>query len=446
MPELTRGSLLRGLLRLAGPMFVSALLHNAQSVIDLFWVGRLGSDSVAALALSGTVLMMLFPLIMGMATGTVAIVSRRVGEGAPEAAADAAGESLLLALLLGLGCGAVGWAVIAQLDSLLGAPPGVSRLAGMYLQVSLLGSCVMFMLFIGNSVLQAAGNTVIPMCVMVLANVVNILLDPVLIFGWGGLPRLGVRGAALATVLSHAVACSVMLYLLIGGRTRIHIHLRRWRLTWRGAWELLRIGAPSSGQMLSRSLMALVLMSIVAGCGTAAMAAYGIGLRFHMLALMPAFALGNATATLVGQNLGARQPRRAETAGWLGAAAGVAVMLTAATLLMTWSPALIRIFDDSPAVIDVGTSYIRITSLFFLFAGLAIVLGRALQGAGDTIPPMVITIISLWGVQVPLALLLSRWLEPATRGIWWAIAAAMTLHGVLVTVWFVRGRWKTKRV
>jgi len=445
-PDLTGGSLLGGLIGLAGPMFVSALLQNVQSVIDLFWVGRLGSDAVAALALSGTILMMLFPLLMGMATGTVAIISRRVGERNNAAAEDAAGQSLSLALILGLICSIVGWLLSRRLCGLLGASMDVAALTHSYLQITFMGSFTVFLLFIGNSVLQAAGNTVIPMCVMALANILNVILDPIFIFGLGGLPRMGVRGAALATVISQVVACAVILFLLKSGLTRIHIHTRRWRVKWEGAKEIFRIGIPSSAQMLSRSLMALVLMRLVANCGTAAMAAYGIGLRFHMLALMPTFALGNAAATMVGQNLGAGRSRRAEAAAWLASAAGLMIMMTAAAVMITFSPLLIRIFDSNTEVVLIGTSYMRTTSAFYVFAGLAIILGRALNGAGDTVPPMVFTIVSLWGVQVPLAVVLSRWFDPPTHGIWWAISAAITIHGLLVAAWFLTGRWKRRRV
>lgn len=444
--NLTQGNLLRGLFKLAGPMFVSAVLQNVQSLIDLFWVGRLGSNSVAALAMSGTVLMLLFPIVIGMSTGTVAFVSRRVGAGRHDEASDAAGQSLVLAFLLGLTAGVTGWIFARDLCRLLGASAEVVRLGSAYLQILFLGSFTVFLLFIGNSILQGAGNTVVPMCAMILANVLNMILDPIFIFGLYGIPRMEVRGAALATVLSQVVAAGTVLVFLWSGVANIRVRTSQWRLKPALAWKILRIGIPSSGQMLSRSLMALVLMRIVAMCGTAAIAAYGIGLRFHMIMLMPAFALGNATATMVGQNLGAHKRDRAYMAAWL--AAGIAIAITAATALMMVSfvPVFIRIFDSSPDVITTGTNYIRTVSLFYVFVALAIVLGRALQGSGDTMSPMICTVICLWGLQVPLAVMLSRYFEPATRGIWWAIAIAVTVHGLMVTGWFQTGRWKTKKV
>ncbi len=445
--RLTEGSLLSGLLGLSGPMFVSAILQNMQSVIDLFWVGRLGSDAVAALAIAGTVLMLLFPVIMGVSMGTVALVARAIGAGNTAEAGEIAGQSMLLAIVFGIIAGGLGYVCATPLCLLLGSAPAVTPLAAGYLRVSFLGAFTVFLLFIGTSALQGAGNSVIPMCVMGLATILNMVLDPLLIFGLCGLPRLEVAGAALATVLAQAAAVLPVLLVLHRGRVHgLHAHLGRWRLRTDLAARLLRIGLPSSGQMLSRSLMSLVLLRIVAGAGTAAVAAYGIGLRFHMIVLMPAFTLGNAVATMVGQNLGAGKPGRARRAAWLATGLDILVMAAAAAVLFAWARPLMTAFDRNPEVVAIGIGYLRTVSPFYLFAAPAIVLGRALMGAGDTMGSMICTVIGLWVVQVPLALWLSRVITPSVHGVWWSIAAAFTVHGLLVTAWFQTGRWQTKRV
>ena len=445
--NLIEGSLTSGIVRLAGPMFVSAMLQNLQSVIDLFWVGKLGSDSVAALAMSGTVLMMLFPVIMGVATGTVALVARAIGAGDNELAADSAGQSLVLGMGFGALVGIAGFLTSGLLCRWLGAEPIVEALGEQYLQVSFVGSFTVFLLFIGNSAMQGAGNTVIPMITMVLANVLNLGLDPLLIFGIAGFPRLEVRGAALATVISQAVAAALVLGVLLSGdRGGVHVRRTRWRVRADLMQRLLRIGVPSAGQMLSRSVMALVLMRIVAEAGTIAVAAYGIGLRFHMLILMPAFTLGNAVATMVGQNLGAKRPDRAERAAWLGTGIDVGITVLGIVILLLAARPLIAVFDGNPDVVAEGVRYLRTVSPFYVFAAFAIVLGRGLMGAGDTVGPLICTLIGLWGVQVPLALWLSRVVEPSTQGVWWAIGAAIVVHGSLVTAWFMTGRWKRKQV
>ena len=443
---MTEGSLRKALGTLAGPMFVSAMLQNAQSLIDLFWVGRLGSAAVAALAMGGTILMTLFPIVMGMSAGTVALVSRSIGAGDHEAASDAAGQSLSLAVLLGLAAGFLGVAITPGMCRLLGAGPDILPLAVRYLEISFAGSFTIFLLFVANSILQSAGNSVLPMSVMILANVINIVLDPLLIYGLLGLPAMGVAGAALATVISQAVAVAVVLVWLVRGSSGIRTTPARWRLQGSLAWRILRIGLPSSGQMLSRTLMSLVLMRIVAACGTAALAAYGIGVRFHMILLMPSFALGNAAATLVGQNLGAGKPARANASAWLATAVGMAIMAVSALALFLYAPALIRCFDSSAPVVETGATFLRIVSPFYVFATAGIVLGRALVGAGDSVGPMVTTIIGLWGIQVPLAVALSRIVTPPTTGIWWSIAVALAANGLMTAAWFMTGRWKTKRI
>lgn len=443
---LTTGSVWKGLMTLAGPMFISATLQNLQSVIGLFWVGRLGSEAVAALAVCGTILMMLFPVVMGLATGTVAIVSRSMGAGKPADATEAGGQSLVVALICGIVSGVVGWYGAADLCRWQGATGEVARLGAGYLAISFLGSFTVFILFIANSILQAAGNTVVPMRAMILTTLLNLILDPILIYGLLGMPKLGVEGAALAMVLAQLVGVGVVLRALASGTSGVKVGLADWRFRLEPAWRLMKVGIPSSGQMLSRSLMSVVLMWIVAECGTAAVAAYGIGVRFHMMMLMPGFVLGNAAGAMVGQNLGAGHPARAQRVAWLATGLDAVLMMICAGLLMGFATPLIRLFDANPDVVHIGVDYLWITSLFHVFATLSIVLGRALQGAGDTLSPMVATIVGLWGVQIPLAFYLARHVVPATHGIWWSISCALVVNGLMVAGWFLTGRWKRKTV
>ena len=446
LSRITEGSAAASIARLAAPMLVGAILQNIQSLIDLFWVGRLGPSAVAAVAMSGTILMVLFPMLMGLSTGTVALVARAIGAKKPDEASEAAGQSLLLALVLGGLSGVLGWFYADELFAVLGAGPDVLAEGKGYLQISLLGSFTVFVLFIGNAALQGAGDTVSPMVVMAISNVLNIILDPLFIFGPGPFPAMGVYGAAIATVLAQAVAALGSLFVLFTGRSHLHVRLCHGSFHPGLAWRILRIGLPGSGQMLSRSLMSAVMMRIVATCGTAAVAAYGIGMRFHMILLMPAFALGGAAATMVGQNLGAGKPGRARHAAWVATGLDAAVMVVAAVLIFPAAPGLIGLFNDHADVVAVGARYLRVVSPFYLVAALGIVLGRGLNGAGDSVGPMVITIVTLWGLQVPLAVFFSRLWEPATEGIWWAMVVAFVVQGVLTALWFETGRWMKKRV
>jgi putative MATE family efflux protein len=443
---ITQGPILRGLARLAMPMLLISVLQNAQNLIDLFWVGRLGPHAIAAVALSGTVMMAVFPMLLGLSTGTVAIVSRAVGAGNAGEAARASGQSLVLGLVAGALAAAAGFGLSVPILRSLGAGPDVLPAATTYLRILLGGSLLVYLLFLGNAALQGAGDAVRPMYILMVSNVVNIVFDPLLIFGIGPFPRMGVEGAAWATLLAEAVAAAISMRILLGGRAHVHVRWRDLRPDGAMAWRILRIGMAGTGQMLSRSLMGLVLMRLVAGFGTTAVAAYGTGMRFHMIILMPAFALGGAAATMVGQNLGARRPDRARRAAWAATRLDLLVMAASAILLFLFAPALIRRFNPHPEVVAIGSHYLRVVSPAYLFVALAIVLGRALNGAGDTFWPMIFTVASLWGVQVPLSVYWSRIAWRSLDGIWWAYVAAAVLHGALTVGWFQLGRWQRRRV
>lgn len=442
---LLHGRLDTAILRLAGPMLLSAVLQNAQSLIDLFWVGRMGQDAVAALALAGTALMLLFPLLMGLATGTVALVARAYGAGRREEAAFMAAQSLTIAVVTGLLLGFACLPLVPSACAWLGADPAVAPLAIAYLRVSLMGLFSGCLLFVTGSALQGAGNTVMPMVAMLTANILNLALDPLFIFGWGFVPAGGVVGAAWATVLSQVLAGGVMLGVLSSGHVRLHLHPADIWPRLQPTVRLLRIGIPSSLQMLARSLMGAVLFKIVAGCGIAAMAGFGIGMRIHMVLLMPCFVLGNAAATLVGQNLGAGQVARARRAAWVAAALTAILMLISAGGMAILAAPAVHAFNSTPEVVAVGASYLRWVTPFYVFAGLAIVIGRSLNGAGCTIATMIFTLVALWGLQVPLAALLTRYTQPPTLGIWWAIAIATIVHAVLTVGWFETGRWHQQK-
>ena len=445
--RLTEGSIVKGLLGLTGPMLASAILQNLQSIIDLFWVGSLGPHAVAGVAISGVILTLLFPIIMGTSLGTLALVSRAVGARRHDEASEVTGNSLVLAIMVGAIMGAIGWIFAGPLCRILGADAAVVEKGTEFLQITFLGSFTVFVLFTANSAIQGAGDAVTPMVVMILANILNIIMAPILIFGLLGMPRMEVMGAALATVLAQLVAATIVVIRLAKGVAGLRITEKNWTLNRQITSRLFRVGIPSTGQMLSRSLMAFALMKIVSMSGMAAQAAFGIAVRFDMILLMPAFALGNATATMVGQNLGAGKPERASRAAWTAAGLGMAVMAVAALLMFIFAPQLIWCFSrKSQEVIDIGTAYLRIVSPFLVCSAAAIVFGRALQGAGDATPPMIITIISLWCIQVPLAFYWSRIWNPPTQGIWWACAITTFAHGLLMTAWFQTGRWKNKKV
>ncbi len=456
-PPLLSGSLLQALLRLSVPMLLSGVLQEVQCLIDLFWVGRLGPHAVAAVSMSGVVIFLLSPVAMGLMIGTMALVSRRVGARQPREAGRAAGQSLLLAAGLGVLASVIGWHLAPQVFPLLGIhvtdavrdsvdPAQVVREGIGFLRIIMAGQWLLFILMACFASLQAAGNARAPMICSLAATACNMILDPLLIYGIGPFPKLGVPGAALATVLSQAIALAAALRALRRDSQGLALGRESFRPDLPLCWRILAVGLPGAGQMLLRSAMSAVLMRIVAVCGPAAVAGYGIGLRWHMFILMPAFALGNATATLVGQNLGAGQPDRARRSAWLASGIDAGIMVLFAGIALVAAEPLVRCFTSDPDVVKIGVQYLRVISPFYPAVAFGIILGRALNGAGDSVAPMVITAVSLWGLQVPAALLLVHAITPGALGIWLAVAAGNLCHALLILARFRQGAWTRRAV
>lgn len=441
--DLTKGPILFKIISLAGPLMIIAVLQATQSLIDMFWVGKLGPASIAAVAMSGTIIMVLFTIMIGISSGTLALVARYVGVKDKEKANVVATQSIYLAIIIATLAVVIGLLFTERFFLVLGADQEVLKAGTGYLKILLVGGVTMFLLFLGNTILRGAGDTVTPMKLMVLATLINIILDPVFIFGLG-VPRMNTAGAAVATVISHAISAFLVLWMLSNGRSIVHIHIHEWRVKLAYMKEILKIGLPSSLQMFFRSLMGIVLMGIVATFGTAAIAAYGVGMKLQMAILMPAFALGGSAATLVGQNLGAGQPKRAKKSAWIATIFDMVIMVFIAIVFFSLANQIIGVFNQDPKVIFLGVQYLRITTPFYIFIAFGIVLNRALAGAGDTLVPMMITLLTLWGFQIPMALLLSKSTSLGITGVWWAAALASVLNGLLILGWFEMGRWKKK--
>ncbi len=441
-----QGSIVRNVWTLATPMMFGNILQTVFNIVDIIWVGKLGGAAIAAVAMSGTILMVIMTLIIGIATGTIAMVARFTGAGDGKKANEVAMQSLILSFIASSLLAAAGFGLAEGMLKLLGGTPEVVALGTGYLKILLVGGTVMFLLFLAEAILRGAGDALTPMIILIVATLLNAILDPLMIFGKVGFPRLGVNGAALATVLSRGIGVVIAFVVLFRGNSPIHLEWKNVKVDFGLIWRITRLGVPSSIQMSLRSLMGVVLMAIVAQYGTYAVAAYGVGLRIMMLVLMPAFGLATAAATLVGQSLGAREPERAHLSAWTAARFTMLIMGTVGIIFFLFAPSLIGFFSTNPQVVKIGTAYLRITSLGYLFIALGVVLGRSLNGAGDTVSPMVITFISLWGLQIPLALILPGGFHLGVTGVWWAILISTVIHGTITTGWFQRGRWKLKEI
>ncbi|MFC1632125.1 MATE family efflux transporter [Candidatus Omnitrophota bacterium] len=443
--DLTQGNVLRNIWVLALPMMLGNILHTAFNVIDMIWVGRLGAEAIAAVGMAGVVIMVVITLIIGVATGTQSLVSRYIGAKDFNRAENVAMQALIVGVAASIILAAIGGYFAGPILKALGARQEILTQGKEYLQIILSGSLVMVYLFLISSIFRAAGDTLTPMLLMVGATVLNIILDPLMIFGIG-FPPMGVRGAALATVLSRGIAAIFGVYILFQGHSWIQVKVSELRLDLKTAFRIIKIGFPNSIQMALRSIVGLVLMAIVARYGSYAIAAYGIGLRVFSVVLMPGFALATSAATLVGQNLGAGQFIRAKTSAWRAAGFNALLMGAVGLLFFIFSTRLISIFNLHPEVIRMGSEYLRVTSCGYVFIAQGLVLGRSLMGAGDTVSPMLIAVVALLGVQIPLAFLLPRYLHIGLAGVWWAILISSVLQGTLTAFWFNKGSWQLKKI
>ncbi|MBN2055312.1 MATE family efflux transporter [bacterium] len=444
--DLTSGGITRNLMIVALPQIFVNVMNNLFNLIDMFWVGRLSSHAIAAVAMSGTVMMLLFMIVMGAGTGAAAMIARAFGAGFRDQAEAIAGSSVVLSVLLSVPVTLAGIHFAPDVLRLIGADALVVMEGSSYLEIIFAGTAFMFMAFVFNSILQGAGDTVSLMVVMTAGVIINTILDPFLIFGWGPFPRLGVAGAAWATLAARIFACLAFLLLFFRGSLRIRLTWQSLRPNWRIIGRIIRLGVPNSLQLSLRGIMGVVMMAIVAGFGTLAVAAYGIGWRVVMLALFPGFGFAIGAATLTGQNLGARKPRRAWDSAYTATALYMMFLFGLGLLFFILPDTIIRLFDQTPQVVAYGAAMLRITAAGLVFMGPAVVLSRSLVGAGDTISPLIITGLTLWGLQVPLAMVLPDLLGIGVHGVFLATVLATIIQGAVTTLWFTRGRWVHKKV
>ncbi len=440
--DLTKGSISKNIWRLAIPIMIGVVLQNTFNIVDMIFVGRLGPEAIAAVAMGGILLGIIMIVLMGISIGTTAMIARAIGAKNIAEAENIATQSLFMGVVGSIIFGFLGFFLAEPLLVLFGATGKVVSLGVFYIKICSLGSITMFLLFLINAILRGAGDAIRPMKFLMVSTGVNIILDPILIFGMFGLPALGVGGSALATVIARTVGMVWGLSTILKGHSIIHLKLNRARLKFATMFQMLRTGTFASLQMAARQISGLILMRIVAIFGVLAVAAYGIGIRVFMLVMMFGFGFAQSATTLVGQNLGAAKPERAEKSAWLATGFFEIIAIIFALTFVIFAKEIITIFNTNPEVIKIGASYLRFLSFTFIFIALSLVLGRAFMGAGDTLSPLVITGISLFGFQIPLAFLLSRNLAMGTNGIWLAIAISNAVQGLMMTAWFKQGKWK----
>jgi len=444
--DYTRIPLKRAVFLLAVPMMLELVLESTFAVVDIFFVAQLGASAVATVGLTETYLFLLYSIAMGLAMAVTAIVARRIGESRGEDAALSAVQAILLAVLVSLPFAVAGIVWAKDLLGIMGADAWAVEHGYRYTQWMLGGNAVILLLFVINAIFRGAGDAAAAMRVLWVANALNIVLDPILIFGLGPIPAMGIEGAAIATNIGRGAGVLMQLWILARGSE--HLRIARAQVRWHGATVLLiaRTSLGGIGQMIVAMTAWIFLMRILASVSTEAVAGATIAMRVMMFTLMPAWGLSNAAATLVGQNLGARQPGRAEAAVWRIGWMNMGFTLAVSVAFFVWHDAIIGLFTGDPAVIAIGGEWLSILAYSYFVYGWWMVAVQAFNGAGDTMTPTWINLVFFWLIQIPLAWVLALPMGWAHSGVFWGVFVSETAVG-LFTLWlFTRGRWKTMAV
>ena len=444
--DYTRIPLRRAVFLLAVPMVLELVLESTFAVADIFFVGKLGPSAVATVGLTESYLFLLYSVAMGLSMAVTAVVARRIGEHKPDEAAVTAVQAILVAMLASVPFAVAGIVYARELLQLMGADAWTLEHGVGYMQWMLGGNAVILLLFVINAIYRGAGDAAIAMRVLWLANGLNIVLDPILIFGLGPIPAMGVEGAAIATNIGRGAGVLMQLWVLFrGGR---HIRVAASQLVVRGATMLniVRTSLGGIGQMLVATTSWIFLLRILASLGSEAVAGATIAIRIMMFTLMPAWGMSNAAATLVGQNLGAGEPGRAEASVWRIGWYNMAFTLAVSVAFFFFHDRIVALFTDEPSVIAIGGEWLRILSYSYFVYGWWMVSVQAFNGAGDTATPTWINVVFFWLIQIPLSYLLAITLDWQHSGVFWAVFVSETAVG-LFTLWlFSRGRWKAAKV
>ncbi|MBN1550050.1 MATE family efflux transporter [bacterium] len=447
--DLTEGRISRTIWIIALPQIITNSMQSLFNIVDMFWVGRLGTDAIAAVAVAGALLMVLFMAIMGVGIGASAMIARAFGGNRFDDANRVVANGIVLSIIIAIPVSILGGFFPHLLMKIMGVTGNVFDLGEAYLTTIFLNSIFIFLTFVINAALQGTGDAVTPMKIMSLALLFNTILDPILIFGWGPFPELGVVGAAWTTVFSRALASMAFIIALLKNKLRLKLEVKFLKPDWFLIHQIIKLGFPASIQLSLRSIMAIVLMRLVVNFGDAAVAAYGIGNRLFMLALFPGFGFGVAAANLVGQNLGAGKPNRSRESAYSTVMYYFFFLSLMLVAFLGFPHTLISWFcsndtPEYPAVVALGSQMLRIVALGLPFLAVSLILNRSLGGAGDTFTPMIITLISLWGIQVPSAVFLSKTF--GVSGIFWSGTLALIASAIMAFTWFHRGHWETKRI
>lgn len=444
--DFTTGSINRAIFLLAIPMILEMLLESLFAVVDIYFVNKVGVEASSTVVLTEASLTILYSVAWGLSIGVTALVARRAGEKNFKGASEIAVQSILLGFFLSLIVSVIGFVYPAEILSLMGASAKVAQENYRFTQIMLTGNLIIMLLFINNAIFRGAGNAAVAMRVLLVANAINILLDPLLILGMGPFPKMGVVGAAVATTTGRSIAVLLQFYYLFNGKSLIKFAAKQFAVKLSLMRTILKTSAGGMFQFIIGSCSWIFLARIIAESGTAAVSGYGTAIRISIFTILPAWGLANAAATLVGQNLGANQPERAEKSVWRTAFIAFCFFAMVAVVFFVFGANLMRFFTSDKEAIIAGTECLHILAIGYVFFAYGMIISQAFNGAGDTSTPTYINLFVFWLLQIPLAWILAKSLKMGPKGVYIAIGVAETVLAIVSIVIFRKGKWKLVKV
>lgn len=444
--DFTEGKISRAILLLSIPMVLEMMMESIFAVVDIFFVSKLGADAVATVGITESLITLIYAIAIGFSMATTAVISRRIGEKDPEGASSSSVQAILIGIIVSIPISLIGIFFAPELLSLMGAESNIIENLSSYTAIMIGGNVVIMLLFIMNAIFRGAGDAAISMRVLWIANAINIVLDPLLIFGIWIFPELGVKGAAVATTIGRGIGVLYQFYCLSGDGTRIKILRKHIKVEWGIMKKMIRISLGGIFQWFIATSSWIGLVKILASFGSVTVAGYTIAIRILVFSILPSWGMSNAAATLVGQNLGANKPDRAEKSVWMAAIVNMVFLGFVGIIFYSFSEYLVKIFTDDVQIIEIGAKCLRIISYGYLAYAVGMVVTQSFNGAGDTMTPTYINVLCFWMVEIPLAYFLAIEFGWKQDGVFYSIVVAETLLGIIGFILFKRGKWKQTKV
>lgn len=444
--EFTKGSIRRAVFMLSIPMILEMLMESIFALVDILYVSKVSVNAVATIGLTESVITLVYALAIGLSMAATAIVARRIGEKNIKGASQAAVQVIFLGVLVSIFISFFGIIYPKEILELMGAEPDLIAEGYGYTKVLFGGNITIMLLFLINAIFRGAGNASVAMWTLILSNGLNIILDPIFIFGFGPIKAYGVEGAAIATTIGRGTAVVFQLVVLFYGYSKIKIGLKDLVIRVGIMLSLIKVSLGGIGQFLIGTSSWVFLMRIMSEFGSEVLAGYTIAIRIMMFTLMPAWGMSNAAATLVGQNLGAQQPERAEKSVWKTGKYSAYFMGFVSIIYLVFAPQIVAMFNTTPEVLKYGSLCLRILASGYIFYAYGMVVINAFNGAGDTKTPTYINFFCFWMFQLPVAYLLAIILDFGPLGVFLAITLAEVLIAIIAILWFKKGKWKTIKV